>query len=154
MTDKLKIEELQQQIENLRKQADDYLNGWKRAKADLINYQKQVEREREEWLRFSQTNFARAILPMADSLENALESGIINQESGLQSIRNQFISILKDLGVEEIKGIGEPANPELHEVVGKEKSEIYAPGLIIKEVQRGYLLNGKVLRSSKVIISE
>jgi molecular chaperone GrpE len=184
------IEELKKQVEELKKQNEEYLNGWKRAKADLINFQRQMEREKAEWLQFSQADFLRAILPILDSLEQAVayhqkktnslnpeiehnqkkeeredhsseeeketasQSLSQNEKEGLARIYHQMIETLRQMGVEEIKGIGEPPNPQWHEVIGREKSDEYQPGLIIKEVQKGYLLNGKVLRASKVIVSE
>jgi len=142
-------QELEKQIEELKKQAEEYLNGWKRAKADLINFQKQTEKEKEDWFSFAQVNFVLAVLPVVDSLESA-----VAHESGIEKIRDQMVDILKRMGVEEIKSFGEQLNPEFHEVVSKELAEDKVSGLVIKEVQKGYLLNGRVLRPAKVIVSE
>lgn len=148
--------QLEKDIEELKKQAEEYLNGWKRAKADLVNYQKQIEREKTDWFLFASAGCAKAALPVLDSLEMAAtqESGIKNQESGVAKIRDQMVDILRKMSVEQIKTLGEPVNTEFHEAVGVEKSDEHASGVIVKEVQRGYIMNGKVLRPAKVIVSE
>lgn len=147
---KKKIEESQKQIEELQKQAQEYLDGWKRAKADLVNFQKQTEREKAEWADFLHANTIRSILPVLDSLESAVGHKV----EGVEKIRDQMKEAMKQVGVCEIKCLGEPPNPEFYETVGCEKSENHAPGLIVKEAQKGYLLNGRVLRPAKVIVSE
>ncbi|MDP3245259.1 MAG: nucleotide exchange factor GrpE [bacterium] len=145
------LEDLQKQLEDLKNQSEEHLNGWKRAKADLVNYQKQVEKEKGEWCEFLQANFIKAILPVADSLEAAAQT---QNADGFNKIYQQFVAILKQMGIEKIEVLGESPNPEIHEVVGKEKNQEYGAGLICKIVQKGYLLNDKLLRPAKVIVSE
>ena len=143
------IEKLQQEFEDCKKTAEEYLNGWKRAKADYINREREIEKEKTEWLMFSHAASISGLLPILDSLESA---SLMNKD--ISPIRDQAFEIFQKLGVEKIKSVGEPVNLELHEVVGKEKSDEAASGLIAKEVQAGYTLHGKVLRIAKVIISE
>ncbi len=135
-------------IEDLKNQAEEYLAGWKRAKADFVNYQKQVEKEKAEWLLFSSAGCVKAFLPVLDSLE-AAGSG-----SGVEKIRDQMVEVMKSLGVEEIKCVGEPIDPQLHEVVATQVCDEISSGLVAKEVQRGYTLHGRLLRAAKVIVSE
>ena len=168
------MEEAQEKtIEEIQKEAQEYLNGWKRAKADFLNYQKQVERERAEWAMFANASCVKAMLSVLDSLEMAAQSVISSgarnltpsigqgersltgvRDDGLRKIRDQMLDALRSMGVEAVKSVGEPVNPEFHEVVATEKSEAHASGLIIKEAQRGYTMHGKVLRPSKVIVAE
>lgn len=148
-------------IEEYKKEAEEYLNGWKRAKADLVNYQKQIERERAEWFMFSSASCVKAMLPVLDSLEGAVAQFTVHSSQftgdhghGIVKIRDQMVETLKQMGVEQIKTVGEPVNPEFHEVIATEPSEEHASGLITKEAQRGYTMHGKVLRVAKVIVSE
>lgn len=138
-----------EELEKLKTQAEEYLNGWKRAKADLVNFQKQVERERAEWFMYASAGCVKAMLPVVDSLESAAA-----QESGIEKIKDQMVEALKQMGVEEIPVAKEPPNPELHEVVGVERVAEVSSGLMAREVQRGYTIHGKVLRPAKVIVSE
>lgn len=144
-------------IEELRKEAEEYLNGWKRAKADFVNYQKQVERERAEWFMFANAACVKAILPVVDALQGAVAQFTVDSSQftdGIKRIQDQMVEVLKQMGVEAIAVTKEPLNPELHEVVGVEKVENVASGLMAREVQRGYTMHGKVLRVAKVIIAE
>lgn len=145
-----------EELEKLQAQCNEYLSGWKRAKADLINFQKQIDRERADWRHFVTAECVRKFLPVVDALEAAAahESGIKNHESGVEQVRNQMQGILRELEVEEIKTVGEPIDPALHEVVGTEKSDKHAPSIIVEEVQKGYKMHGKVLRAAKVIVEE
>lgn len=155
------MEEQEKTIEDYKKEAEEYLNGWKRAKADFVNYQKQGEKDKADWAMFSSAAFVKAMLPVVDSLEMAVTVKIEEKfhgegeyDDGIERIRNQMIEVLRQMGVEAIKSVGEPVNTEFHEVVATEVSEEHASGLITKEAQRGYTMHGKVLRVAKVIVSE
>ncbi len=151
------LEKLQKELEDFKKQAEEYLNGWKRSKADFINREKEIERERDGWIKFANLNFALALLPFVDSFHAALASmpkelGELEWASGFRQLANQLEEVLKTAGVEAVSSPTHQFNPEIHECVGTEKGEI--KGVILKEVQKGFMLNGKILRPAKVIISE
>lgn len=153
------MEESKNEIDAIKKQCDEYLDGWKRAKAELANYQKQVEREKTDWFLFSSAECIKAILPVLDSLESAVSSlrdgaQSLSDDDGITKIRDQMLDVLQKMGVEQIKIVGEPVNAEFHESVGIEKSEEHTAGIVLKEVQRGYAMHGKVLRVAKVIVAE
>lgn len=131
-----------------KKQAEEYLAGWKRAKADLANYQKRVDHDRAEWGHFAKAECVKRFLPLLDSLEAGSEL------EGVEKIHNQMLGVLKEMEVEAIKTIGEPVNPEFHEVIATEDSEDHASGIIVQEAQRGYKMHGRVLRVAKVIVSK
>lgn len=162
-----------EELEKIKSQAEEYLAGWKRAKADLVNYQRQVEKEKSDWFLFASAGCVKSMLPVVDSLEMAVQellperspvqqggvegpstSSGSNILGGIKKIRDQMLEALKSMGVEPIAVAKEPPNPELHEVVGTERVEDVASGLMAREVQRGYTLHGKVLRVAKVIVSE
>lgn len=146
--------DINKHYEECRTRAEEYLNGWKRAKADLVNYQRQVERERGEWAIYAQAETVRKFLPVIDSLEAAIALRGEPSEAGVRRIYEQCLAALKDCGVETVEATGEPPNPEYHEVVAKEKNDAYAQGLIAKIVQKGYTLRGRLLRPARVIVSE
>lgn len=154
-----KDEPIESGLDQITKQSEEYLNGWRRAKADLINFQRQTEREREGWIQFANATCLQAFFPILESLDQATSDECIGKSIddhilGVKKIKDQFMGVLEKMGIEPIKCVGEPANPEVHEVVGKEKNNEHAPGLIVKEAQKGFLLHGKVLRPAKVIVSE
>jgi molecular chaperone GrpE len=145
------------EIAKLQAQCDEYLNGWKRAKADYQNLKKETEEKQKVIFDFASANLLMEILPVYDNLKKALKL-LPEQDNGwaegIKQIKKQFESLLKDQGVEEIKTINEKFNPEFHEALSKEKKEGIETDTIIAEVSSGYLMKGKVLVPAKVIVAE
>jgi len=143
------IENLKLEIENSRKQADEYLNGWKRAKADYLNLKKEMEAQNKEIREWLSKIF---LLPMLDIMDNFDRAGTL--DAGIENIKKQFQDFLKANGVEEMKVVGEKFDPLKHEAVksveGGPPAQAGESGRIIEEVRRGYLVNGEVLRPAKV----
>lgn len=151
--DKKTIAGLRTELEEAKKQAEEYLNGWKRAKADYINREKEIAREKEEWAKFANQSLILEILPVYDNLKKAI-SQIKDRKAeawteGIINIKKQFENILKNLGIEEIKTVGEKFNPELHEAIAGEQKK----GAVAEEVSPGYKMHGKVIKPAKVIVN-
>lgn len=145
-----------EEIQKILTERDEYLAGWQRAKADLINYQKEVAREREYLLTVMKANVIRKFLPVVDTLEQTLRTIDHlddNLKKGVAGTVKQFLDALVELGVKKIIAMGEKYNPEFHEVVLTEESK-ESEDTVIKEVLSGYLLDGKVLRAAQVIVSK
>jgi len=148
-------EKLLSDFEKCKKQAEEYLAGWKRAKADLINYKKRQEEVVQEFIKFANQDLILELLPMLDNFRLAaqhLPKELENSEwvKGVFQIKNQLENLLKTRGIEEIKSVGEKFNPELHESVEEVESSDKKEGVIVEEVQKGYKLNGKVIRAARV----
>ncbi len=142
MTEENKIEKTED-IETIKKQAEEYLNGWKRARADYLNLKKEMEaqdREVREWLS------KIFLLPLLDIMDSFDRAGIL--DAGIEGIKKQFKNFLKAQGVEAMEVIGEKFDPLIHEAI--ESVDGGESGRIIEEVRRGYLVNGEVLRPAKV----
>src|SRR3990167_1504323 len=106
------------EAEKLKQERDEYLNGWKRAKADLINYQKDEGKRFEEMVNYSREMVIGDLIPVLDSMELALKAE--PQNDGLQRIRIQLEDMLKRYGLEKIKvSPGDPFDTNLHESVGE-----------------------------------
>ena len=152
----IKNEEIEKDLAAAKAQAEEYLAGWKRAKADLINFQKEQEKKQKDIIEFASASFILEILPIYESLKQALlhtDKGSEDLATGIRQIKKQFDDLLKRLGIEEIKTIGEKFNPDFHEAVGKRKEEDKEEGIILEEVKTGFLINGKVLEPAKVIVN-
>ncbi|MBU4285084.1 nucleotide exchange factor GrpE [Patescibacteria group bacterium] len=154
-----KIKGLKEQLKKAEQERAEYLAGWQRAKADLINYKKEQEAKISEIFKFANEGLIYDVLPVLDSFELAMKhfennhkntEGLGQEE--IKQIYNQFKNILKSSGVEEIQVAGEKFNPEFHEAVGEIEGK--EQGIIVEEVQKGYKLNNKVIRASKVKISK
>jgi molecular chaperone GrpE len=134
--------------EELKNKCDEYLNGWKRAKADLVNLQNDMAREREGWARFAASRTIERMLPAIDTLEAAAA-----HTPELADVAKKFVEYLKAEGVTEISTEGK-YDHALHEVISREKREGAEQDTIVAVAQKGYMLHDKVLRPAKVIIAE
>jgi len=158
-------------IEKLQEDLDAVTNNWKRALADFDNFKKQKERENKELLEFAKEVTVVRLLPTLDALEQALRhmpteenqevrsknQGFFdkyqNWQTGVQGIVAQLDKVLGELGVKKIEAIGKKFDPHFHEAVREVESE-NQDGVILDELQSGFILNGKVIRASQVIISK
>lgn len=142
------------ELERLKKERDEYLAGWQRAKADLSNYKKDEARRNEEFAKWALAAFVTELLPILDSFEVALaKTSDETEKMGLRLIKTQFMSVLAKYGLEPISAEpGSKFDPELHEAIGHESSD-QPEGAIVDEIQKGYKLHDRVLRPAKVKVS-
>ena len=137
-----------------RKKSEMYLNQYKYLKADFENYKKMNERERSLIIQNANQKLIEKILPIIDDIENAIEKTKDEEhKKGLQMILNNFMKLLCDNGLEPINCIGKKFDPYFHEVLIKEESD-KEDEIITGEIQKGYTLNKKVIRHSKVKVSK
>lgn len=139
--------------------AEEYLEGWKRAKADYLNLKKESAKREEEIVKFANANVMLELLPIYDHLKLALKHVPTEQrphqwEKGIEHIAQEFKTLLENIGINEVKTIGTQFDPQVHEAVAKEKVEGKPQGEIIDEVQPGYTYYGKTLQAAKVKIVE
>jgi molecular chaperone GrpE len=140
-------------IEILGKERDDYLAGWQRAKADLSNYKKDELKRLEEIARFSNTEIILDLIRVLDSFELGLTAmeKMGEVEKGIYLIKSQLESALKKYGLERIEiKKGDIFDPNLQEAITSVDGDESQDGHVAEEVERGYLLYGRVLRAPKV----
>ena len=146
-------EELKKELEDCQKKSEEYLAGWQRARADFLNYKKEEMERIGEILKYAGEELILKILPILDSFEKA-EKEIPEDKKdkyleGFLQIKRQMQDFLKNQGVEEIKTGGEKFDPNFHEVVAEREGK-ESEGMIVEEVKKGYILNGKVIQPAKV----
>lgn len=151
------VAELTRKLEAAAKERDEYLNGWRRAKADLINYKNEELKRLEEVVKFGNEDLIRDCVTVLDSFDLAIvaleKAG--NGDRGVSLIRGQLEDALKRRGVERIViSVGQPFDPALHESIGEAESGAVSSGMIAEEVERGYLMHGRVLRPARVKIEK
>jgi len=138
------------------------LAGWQRARADYMNLLKEVEQEKSEWASWSKLHIIEEFIPVYDNFKKAFahrpapngDKYWHNWAEGVGFIMKQFGDVLKSHEIEEIKTVGDPFNPERHETVAEEESDEYPEHAIIREVDGGYMLKGKVIRAAKVVVAK
>lgn len=134
---------------------EDLTDTLQRTQAEFQNYQKRVDKEKAEFVKYAKAELVYKVLPILDTFEIALKS-ISDKEKfvkGMEMVYAQLFSTLESEGLKPIDALGKKFDPYLHEVMLKEKSD-KDEGVVLEELQKGYMLNGKVLRHSKVKISE
>jgi len=148
------IELLKQALAEEREKSAANLAGWQRAQADLMNYRRRAEQEKEEIGRFGNTTIMLSLLPILDDLERALTSipddlAKHSWVDGIRLIERKLQANLKAQGLSQIKALGEPFDPNLHEAMmqGKGKEET-----VVEEIEKGYKLNNRLIRPSKVVV--
>lgn len=141
-----------------RAEAEENWNKYLRIVAELDNVRKRNARELEKARNFGVEGLAAELLAVADSLEMALSTGSdAPAETLLEGGRNtlkQLQSALQKYGVTELYPEGEPFDPELHEAMTMQPSDTAEPNTVMAVVQRGYQLNGRLLRPARVIVAK
>ncbi|RRJ83338.1 nucleotide exchange factor GrpE [Aestuariirhabdus litorea] len=131
-----------------------------RIQADAQNVKRRAEQDVEKAHKFALEKFSLDLLPVIDSLERAVESANVEDEAqkamveGMQMTLNMFQSALGKYGVVAIEPVGEPFDPQLHEAMSMQESADVEPGTVIAAFQKGYSLNGRLVRPAMVVVSK
>ena len=147
---------LEKQLQEERQKAESYMASWQRAAADFQNYKRRVEQEREEIARLAGAALIINVLPIVDDLERALQNvdshlAGLTWVDGIRLIYRKFQAVLEMSGVQEIEADAASFDPNFHEAVAFGEGEA---GKVISVIQKGYTLNGKVLRPAMVVVGK
>ena len=148
-----KNENIKKILEDEKKKSKVYLNQYKYLKADFENYRKMMEKDKLNVVQYANQKLILELLTVIDDIENAINKTKNNEQIGLKIILDNLTKILESNGLKLIECIGKKFDPYCHEVLIKEKSN-EEDEIIIEEIQKGYMFNNKVIRHSKVKISE
>lgn len=151
----------QENIKELQLKCEEYLNGWKRERADFLNYKKEEAERIGSIVNFANEDLIFKILPVLDNL--LLAQSHINN-AGLEQVIKQFQDLLKKEGIEPIKTIGEKFDPATMETVGETESDNKTEnsgsqssaesGKVVEELQKGYTMHEKLIRPAKVKVAK
>ncbi len=151
-------QELDQVIDQTRKEAEGFREKWLRAAADLENFRKRAQREREDTLKFGNEKLLRDFLPLLDDLERAIDMSVkaagenATLLDGVRLVHKKFLSQLEKHGVQTFEAVGEVFDPAKHEAVQQNYGDQPA-GTVMVQLQRGFMLNERLLRPSMVVVS-
>jgi molecular chaperone GrpE len=138
------------------------LDQYLRISADYANFQKRVPRQIADAIAYEKERIIRALLPALDNFESVL-GGLQNAHSaenaesivkGIKITYDQMLDILRLHGIERIKAVGEKFEPALHEAITQRDEPGKEEGIVLEEFAKGYKLNGRVIRPSKVIVNK
>ena len=147
-----KVEELQ---ESSQKERDLYL----RSQAEIDNLKKRHQKDREGLVKFANESLIKQLLPVADNLEKAVahsqnEASVETLREGVDLTLKGLVDVLQKAGVETIEAVGEQFDPNFHEAVSEMVDDRVEPGTVLKDLQKGYTLNQRLVRPSMVIVSK
>jgi molecular chaperone GrpE len=152
------IVELQKSLAESEAKAAEYLDGWQRARAELINYKKRTDRDRERVYQDTTAKVVRRYLEILDDLERALKDRPQEGQGaawaeGIELIYQKLKAILQAEGIEAMKAQGDIFDPNLHEAIAQTDSDEHESGEIIEVIQEGYLIGDRVLRPAVVRVA-
>ena len=156
---KSELEELRRQIEDLQKEKDELFGKLQRVGADYENFQKRVPKQIADTIAYEKEKIIKTLLPALDNFEHTLQSAGSAENTdvlikGVRIIYDQMLDVLKSHGVEQIKALGEKFDPSLHRAMMKKAEEGKEDDVVLEEFQKGYKLNGRVIRPSNVIVNK
>lgn len=139
-------------------EAKENYHKWLYSQAELENFKKRTHKEKLTLIRYGHEHFARELLGVADSLEQALhhvrqEKGAIQLEEGVQLTLKQLLNTFTQFGIVSIESLGKKFDPHFHQADAEEFSEAHEPETIIRENRKGYLLYDRVLRAAHVTVA-
>jgi molecular chaperone GrpE len=152
--------ELTQLLEDARSKADEHWDQLMRTRAELDNLRKRNQRDLENAHKFALEKFSQELLQVWDSLELGHQAAQDEQANvdklreGTELTLKLLTDVMQKQGIEQINPEGEPFNPEFHQAMSMQEREDVAPNTVVAVVQRGYLLNGRLLRPAMVMVSK
>jgi molecular chaperone GrpE len=161
------LEELRQQAEDLQKEKDELFGKLQRVSADYINFQKRASKQTADTIAYEKEKIIKTLLPALDNFEHTLQNAQSTVRcpqaeaentdvflKGIRIIYDQILDILKSHGVERVDALGAKFDPALHEAVSQKAEPEKQDNIVLEEFQKGYKLNGRVIRPSRVIINK
>ena len=156
------IEELREQIESLQKERDDVFGKLQRVSADYANLEKRTAKQIVDTIAYEKETIIKTLLPVLDNFEHTFQKAHSGENAenveafvkGIRIIYDQMLDILKSHGVEQINALGEKFDPAMHEAM-MQRADLQEPdNVVLEEFQRGYKLNSRVIRPSKVVVNK
>jgi len=158
-----KVEEMTKQgllkkLSETEEEAQNNYDLYMRTYAEMENIKKRGIKEREDLAKYANESLIKEMLPVIDSLEKAIAHAEDDENSsalaeGLELTRDDLMKKLEKAGLEEVEALGKPFDPNFHEAVSQQIDDGVAPGHVMIELQKGYVLNGRLIRPSMVVIS-
>ncbi|ANE56218.1 MULTISPECIES: nucleotide exchange factor GrpE [Methylomonas] len=154
------IESLRQQLEQAQQQAAANLDKALRTQAEMENLKKRVQKDLDDERKYGLAKFAKELLSVLDSLELGIQAAsgdspeVVKLREGSLLTVKQFESVFAKFNIETIDPLGQPFNPEFHQAMVMQPSETAEPNSVLNVFQKGYILNGRLLRPAMVVVAK
>ena len=153
------LEKIREEIDGLQKEKDELFGKLQRLSADYANFQKRVPKQIADTTAYEKEKIIKTLLPILDGFERTLQNthaaeNVDTLMKGVRIIYDQMIGVLKSNDIEQIKTVGEKFEPFLHEAMLQRFEQSKEENIVLEELQKGYKLNGRVIRPARVIINK
>lgn len=154
------VKELQEQLAQAEQKAQDNWDKMVRAQAEMENLKRRTQRDLESAHKFALENFAKALLPVLDSLELGLQAAngdspeVQKFREGNELTIKQFESVFSKFNIVTIDPVGQPFNAEQHQAMLMQEIDGAEPNTVVNVFQKGYMLNGRLLRPAMVVVAK
>ncbi|MBN1615425.1 MAG: nucleotide exchange factor GrpE, partial [Deltaproteobacteria bacterium] len=147
------------QLKEKEKEAAENYDKYVRALAELENYKKRAAKDRADAVKYGHESLLKDLLPLVDSLERASQQACNATDmeafrEGLRMVQDQLSCCLEKHGVQQIDAVGKDFDPNVHEAILQVESKEHDHNRVVDEFEKGYFLNGRLLRPSKVSVSK
>lgn len=154
------VAELEKELAAAKAEIESQQDSVLRAKAEMENARRRADSEVEKARKFALERFANELLPVVDNLERAIMAANEEDEAvkplldGVKMTQKSFLDTVQKFGVELVDPVGEAFNPELHQAMAMQESNEHAPNTVMAVMQKGYVLNGRLLRPAMVMVAK
>jgi molecular chaperone GrpE len=151
--------ELEKKLSEMEAKANDYWNKELRTQAELENVRRRAERDVTKAHKYALEKFVADLLPIVDSLDRALQSDVGDNDlakkihEGIELTMNMYLKTLEKHGVNQVDPLGDQFNPELHQAIATQPSEEYQTNTVIEVLQKGFILNDRLIRPALVVVA-
>jgi molecular chaperone GrpE len=156
---KAKMQKLKDELEKVKAERQEYLDGWQRSKADAINMKRETEARAMRSGELLREELVHDIIPALDSFDMAAGSDAWAEvsdgwKSGMEMVRDQLIDALRRNGIDRFGRVGDMYSPHLHDVIQEQDDVAGVPGSIVRILRFGYKNGERVIRPAQVVIKK
>lgn len=151
--------ELEAQLADAKTKSDEYLDNWRRTLAEFQNYKRRADKDKADYAQYANQRLLKRMLDVLDSFEGGFKTippQFKNEPwvEGMRAVERQMLQILEQEGVKPIDTQGKEFDPNFHEAMVYEPAQGASEGQILDELQRGYMLQDRVLRPARVKVAK
>ena len=153
------LEEIQSKLEAREKEYRETYDRLLRVTAEFENYKKRLSREMEDFRKYANQSLLKEMLSVVDHIELAIQAAGVPSPAGTSMVEGlnltlkEFLRILDKFKVKPIEAVGQPFNPQMHEAIMQEATDRLPENTIVREMQKGYTINDRLLRPALVVVA-
>ncbi len=154
------LKEMEARLESLEKEAKESYDRFLRVSAEFENYKKRAAREMNDFRKFANESFIKAMLPVVDNLDRAIESSSNDDHAqnsvveGVNMTLKEILKVFEQFNVRPFESLGKAFDPALHQAVMQEETDDHPENTVLNELQKGYMMHDRLLRPAMVVVSK